>query len=190
MIEKEYKFQIDNKHQIESRLREMGAVGGERVHELTVMYDNPDKIMEKKDGRLRIRTRKCKGKEEIQISYKKPLSRAGIKQEIEYQTVVGNKEMMERIIDEMGFFPVSSYERYRTEYHIGNGKESIEISIDELPFGNYIEIEGNNIDAMRNVATRLGLNLDEHIENSYDGIFNDLERKEGKIPTPHIRFKT
>lgn len=189
-IESEYKFELTNKERLVLQLIEIGAQGGERAHELTVMYDNSDQHMNKKDARLRVRTKTTgDGNSEVSISYKQPLSREGLKREIEYQTIVKSKEMLELIIDEMGYKQVSSYERYRTDYHIGSGDDLIEISIDELPFGNFVEIEGSNLEKISDLALKLGFNKDMHIENSYDGIFNTIERKAGREPSPHIKFE-
>jgi predicted adenylyl cyclase CyaB len=112
-IEIELKFEI-NKNEIESlnkRLKELGFVLLKRVYELNVMYDNPSHIMQITDGRIRLR----KSGEDTILTYKKPLSRKGIKKEIEYETKVSDFDIMEKIFGMMEFTKTTSYERYRTK---------------------------------------------------------------------------
>lgn len=188
-IEQEYKFSIEEENSIEVNLRKMGARGGERVHELTVMFDNKQNQMLEKDSRLRVRTRTFKDGSSVAIlSFKQPLSREGVKQEIEHEVSVDNVIALKMILKEIGYEPVSSYERYRTDYSLGKGSQKIQVSIDELPFGKFVEIEGNNIDQITNLASSLGFDPSNHIPNSYDGIYDQIERTLGRKSNPHIRF--
>ena len=126
-IEVELKFEI-NKNEIDSfdkRLKELGFIFLKRVYELNVMYDNPSSIMQITDGRIRLRK---SGKDTI-LTYKKPLSREGIKKEIEYETKVSDFDIMEKILEMMEFTKTTSYERYRSYFH----KKNVEVMIDEFP---------------------------------------------------------
>ncbi len=75
------------------------------------MYDSPSQIMQITDGRIRLR----KSGEDTILTYKKPLSRKGIKKEIEYETKVSDFNIMEKIFGMMEFTKTTSYERYRTK---------------------------------------------------------------------------
>lgn len=188
MIETELKLQIGLVEAFRGKVLTIGKEVEERTHELTVMYDNQQTLMQITDGRLRVRTKTNSKGSLIVLSYKKPLNREGIKQEIEHETHVEDKESLERILENIGFFPVSSYERYRTNFLVEDHDQSALVSLDELPFGNYVEIEGNDIDFIQQVAISLGLNPQDHLENSYDGIYNALEFAKGNNPNPHIKF--
>ncbi len=109
--------------------------------------------------------------------------------EIEYETKIEKPEMMEQILSMMGFVPVSIYERYRTTYIVNIEKTNVVLDLDKLPFGNYLEVEGNNIKIMEKVIQLLSLNSKEHVESSYDGIYQKIERNKGDYPNSHIRFK-
>src|SRR3989344_6705615 len=80
------------------------------AYEITVMYDEGKKLFDK-DARLRLRKKVdiINDKEATEISYKKPLTREGIKIEEEYETSVGNFDEMEQIFANIGFTRVSSY---------------------------------------------------------------------------------
>ena len=49
--------------------------------------------------------------------------------------------------------------------------------LDELPYGEFVEIEGENVDAIHNIANLLGLNWDVMVKAGYHALF---ERVAGK----------
>ena len=69
---------------------------------------------------------------------------------------------MEQIIEGLGFTKKLIMEKYREKWQLPN----VEVVIDELPFGNYLEIEGEEKDIKLTVG-KLGLNLSEGIVDSY-----------------------
>ena len=180
-IEVELKFEI-NKNEIDSfdkRLKELGFIFLKRVYELNVMYDNPSSIMQITDGRIRLRK---SGKDTI-LTYKKPLSREGIKKEIEYETKVSDFDIMEKILEMMEFTKTTSYERYRSYFH----KKNVEVMIDEFPYGVFIEIEGNERGIIE-VSNNLGFNIKDNLTDSCDTIYTTRCIKKGIEPSKHILF--
>lgn len=63
----------------------------------------------------------------------------GIKHQIEYETSIENAEEIENIIKSMGFEKVLIYDKRRKTWRF----RDVEIMLDELPFGLYMEIEGS-----------------------------------------------
>lgn len=182
MIEIEYKFEIssDGITDIRSKLLDLHFEERlPRTHELTVMYDNPQEMMQITDGRVRLR----KTGDKTQISYKKPLTREGVKREIEHQTDVGDFGVMEEILEAMDFRRKSSYERYRTIFHSGN----VEVMIDEFPFATYLEIEGPD-DEIRDVAKDLDLDTNNNLTDSCDTLFTQWREARDLKPTLHMTF--
>lgn len=180
-IEIELKFEI-NKSEIESfssRLKDIGFALSKRVYELNVMYDNPSQIMQTTDGRIRLR----KSGEDTILTYKKPLSRKGIKKEIEYETKVSNFDIMEKILKMMEFTKTTSYERYRSYFH----KNDIEVMIDEFPYGVFIEIEGSER-VIIGVSNDLGFNIKDNLTDSCDTIYTKRCIEKGIEPSKHILF--
>ena len=183
MIEIEFKFEI-NKREIDKVLKVLRAekyLFGKRVYEKTIMYDNPAQIMQKTDGRIRLR----QTGNSAEFSYKKPLTREGIKKETEHEVVVSDFDTTQKILEMLEFLPVSSYERYRTTI-FSPGKD-IKVTIDEFPFANYLEIEGDE-NKIRKLAKTLGLSSDKNITKSCDSLFQEWRTAKGLPFKPHLLF--
>lgn len=180
MTEIELKFEIKDKKTIVSSLIKLGfKIKKEKTYEKTVMFDNPQKIMQTTDGRVRLRQT---GKK-IEFSYKKPITREGIKKEIEYEVEVSDFKKMTKILEMMEFTQTTSYERYRTEFE----KNGVKATIDEFPFATFLEIEGPE-NKIKNIAIDLGFNLNDNITDSCDTIFTKRRLAKGLKPIPHIKF--
>lgn len=73
------------------------------------------------------------------MTYKKSLKNdLKVKQHIEYETVVESSEEIENIIKALGFEMGMVYEKRRQTWYL----QKVEICLDELPFGLFMEIEG------------------------------------------------
>lgn len=181
MIEIEYKFAVDELRQFFLRLNKIPLhLVKPRTYELSIMYDNSDGLMQSTDGRIRVR----RSGNTVEFCYKKPVTRSGIKQEIEYQVKVDAFDQLVSILESMGFFPTTSYERYRTEYEI----DGVKIAIDEYPFANFVEIEGDRR-KIKKVALALGLDLTANLTDSCDTLFSKW-RKQRRLPfIPHMKFE-
>ena len=179
----ELKFEV-NYFEITKKLRERFNFVSS-AYELTTMYDNKDQDLFKRDARLRLRFIRdvVNQKEKAELSYKKPISREGIKIEEEIETSLTNYKAMQTLLSEMGFFEVSSYERIRDTYE----HKGVKITVDTFPFGDYLEIEGELIN-IRSIAIELGLDLESNIPESCDDIYVRLCNERRVKPSEHIRF--
>ena len=81
---------------------------------------------------------------------------------IEHETGVADPEQFEEILAGLGYSAVYRYQKYRSVY----SADRVEISIDEVPIGCYIELEGEP-DAIDRLATRLGFGPKDYIRESY-----------------------
>lgn len=180
----ELKFEIKDYQELIQKLLKLAKLHSS-AYERTIMYDENKKLFEK-DARLRLR-RKIDLKtnqEETEISYKKPKTREGIKIEEEYETSVSNFDEIENILANIGFTKVSSYERIRDTFK----KDSMKITIDSFPFGDYLEVEGE-MQEIQEIAQELGFDMEKNITKSCDDIYNDICKSKG-IQTPdHILFE-
>ncbi len=184
MHEVELKFLISSKDSINQKLGTL-AKFVMRAFEITEMYDNKNKELFNVDARLRVRDiinldtkeKKC------ELTYKKPITREGIKIEEEIKAKVQDYRDICEILNKIGFEIVSSYERIRTTYMVGTA----EVVIDEFPFGTYLEIEGEKDDII-NIASQLGLDLIDNITKSCDDIYADIQKSAEKPIEEHIRF--
>jgi adenylate cyclase class 2 len=67
------------------------------------------------------------------------------------------------------------YEKYRTTYKLGN----VEVALDEMPTGEFLEIEGPDSESIRSTANALELNWEARILDSYTMLFERLRGRLG-----------
>jgi adenylate cyclase class 2 len=67
------------------------------------------------------------------------------------------------------------YEKYRTTYMLGN----VEVDLDEMPTGDFLEIEGPDGESIQRAAQQLGLNWDARILDSYTMLFEHVRGQLG-----------
>jgi adenylate cyclase class 2 len=136
-IETEKKYRLDKKLvvQIAARLRELGAdFAYERFEE---NYLHRGGLLDDRGAVLRLR----KTDDLTLLTYKEKVNSdtaADYKSKIEFETEVSDVGEMESIIDKLGYRLSVVYEKHRKAWHFGN----VEVVIDELPFGYFMEIEG------------------------------------------------
>lgn len=182
MIEIELKFQINSEDivGIHNKLRDLGFfISKQRVHEMNMMYDNKSELMQKTNGRIRIR----KSGNDIEFAYKKPLDQGHIKKEIEYEVTVSDLPNLTQIIEMMEFYPTTSYERYRAEYV----KDGVKVTLDEYPFSSFVEIEGDEEDIVE-VSNQLGFDISSNLKDPCDTLFRRWREDRGLAFKPHMNF--
>lgn len=162
--EQEVKIYTPDFAPIQERLHNLGAaLTYERVYERNVRYTNSDGSFTERDMLLRLRqdTR-------TRLTYKSPSTiERGITTREEYEVEVSDFDTMERILEHLGYTPYMVYEKYRTTYML----DDVEIVLDELPYGNFIEVEGA-APAIEAMLTRLQLAAAERITHSYARLFD------------------
>jgi adenylate cyclase class 2 len=139
-IEKKYRLTRDERDRVLRRLQECGAENrGEEFEENTIYGGG---TLQRGTSALRLRRVGSKAV----LTYKERLPRASaIKQQREEETAVDDPDATAAILDALGFTPVLVYEKRRQTWRL----ERVEVVIDELPFGLFMEIEGDekSIDA-------------------------------------------
>ena len=74
------------------------------------------------------------------LTYKEKVTTEGeFKQQIEFETLVSDVNATESIIEKLGYKLSVIYEKHRKSWHFRN----VEVVLDELPFGYFMEIEGS-----------------------------------------------
>ena len=176
----EVKFYVQDLGKVEARLREMGArLLHPRVHELNLRYDRPDGSLRREHRVLRLRR-----SDDIRLTYKGPSSIVdGAMSRQEIETTVGDFEATKAFFDALDYQLVVMYEKYRTVYEIetpGVSKDSgCLVMLDELPYGNFVEIEGSEAVSIHAAADSLGLKWEAAIGKSYLALFEQLRDKLG-----------
>jgi adenylate cyclase class 2 len=148
-IETEKKYHLGPKRveEITHRLAELGARFEKEVFE--VNYQHRGGEMDERGATLRLR----KIGDFTVLTYKEKVStQNGTKQKIEFETSVSDVEAAEAIIEHLGYKLTAVYEKRRKYWTLGE----VEIVLDELPFGLYMEIEGTS-EAIEKAQKKLGL---------------------------------
>jgi adenylate cyclase, class 2 len=146
-----------------------------RVFERNVRYEAEDGSLSARGIVLRLRqdTR-------ARLTYKSrgALVGDGVISRPEIEVEVGDFATMDAILSALGYYHVWYYEKYRTTYHVDN----VEIVLDEMPYGNFVEIEGHTQD-IEKIITRIGLSSAARIAESYTALFAKVKH------TMHLPFR-
>ena len=167
-IEKEIKVEVENPQQLLSLLIEKKAKMKGEGFQRTIRMDTPDRGLEKQGTFLRVRT----GGKNIVTLKKKIKTDRDVFERRELETEVKDPELLADIFANLGFTKRFIMEKYRIDYEYKNTK----ISLDELPFGIFVEIEGEPA-YIKNVANELNLDLSNKIVVTYWDLFEKYKKK-------------
>ncbi|RMH01332.1 MAG: class IV adenylate cyclase [Chloroflexi bacterium] len=171
LLEVEVKFWVEDLTELRERVM---AAGGElvreRVFERNVRFDTAENRLMEKGELLRLREDTA-----VTLTYKSPpsvavTSQAKVREELEI--TVSDFKTAEAILTRLGFFPCQIYEKYRETFRLKN----VEIVLDEMPFGHFVELEGPE-PQLKPCALSLGLNWENRILANYLALFNQLKLK-------------
>ena len=167
--ELEVKYYIDDLEALEQRLITSGAqLNQARILELNLRFDTPDLRLTRQGCALRLRHDVID-----RLTYKGPsLAQEGVhaRQEIEFS--VGNFKAALDFLQALGYQVSLMYEKYRTTYEY----EGNLITLDEMPYGSFIEIEGPEPARIQDASLRLGLDWERRILASYTLLFDRLKQ--------------
>lgn len=163
----EIKFRVDD--QIESALKRAGAKKLSQGLEHNEVFDN-GKL--RKNGFL-LRLRKFSGKNTL--TFKSKIEKGKFKEAEETDILVQDFSGMKNVLRSLGYEVFWVYEKRKSVYSLG---KTI-ISIDTLPIGKYMEIEGTERGIME-VIQKLGLNITDGITETYFDLYEEFCRKKGK----------
>lgn len=177
--EVEVKFQVQRLADVSRRLEDLGAiVECKRVLEHNLRFDTPDRRLEREHRGLRLRQDSTNT-----ITFKGPTSHSdGIRVRTEIETRVDDFSRARLLLEALGYVVTFEYEKYRTTYALAGTR----IMLDELPYGDFIEIEGDP-QSIKVVAGQLGLRWEAAIQDSYPGLFEKL-RARHDLPFPGLTF--
>ena len=170
--EKEIKLFIKDLPLLAERLRVCGAdLTRERTLEINYRLDTPERGL-KKAGRL-LRLRKD---DQIHVTFKDGGNlKDGVITRREIEFIVDDFETVKHFFNALGYEVMVVYEKYRTVYELGD----VEVALDELPYGNFVEIEASTNVLIEGVAQMLGLDLGKWVKSSYLGLFEKAKKSAG-----------
>lgn len=168
----EVKYTVSNFKDLLHKLNEAEAKYLSSEFQRTIRFDTPNKDLEKSGRFLRIRsgrentmTLKIKNKEILSSNFH-------IREELE--TTIGDLDTVRLIVHTLGYTMEFIMEKYRLTYELGNTI----ITLDEMPFGIFLEIEGTE-DEIRRVSIRLNLNDKDKYIGTYWDLFEAYKQING-----------
>ena len=168
--EKEVKFYLREIDQYIEKLNSMNAVlKKKRVHEVNLRFDSVDGTLRAQHHVLRLRK-----DDQVRLTYKGAANLASeVADRQELEVVVQDLDTTRAILEALGFQVFILYEKYRTTYKL----QDCEVVVDEMPFGNFTEIEGNSVEAIHALVAALDLDWEKRITASYLQLFHHLQQK-------------
>lgn len=172
-LEVEVKFLVSDLAAVRQELIAAGAMLKKpRIYERNIRYDDAHDTLRQRGQLLRLRQ-----DSKAKITYKGiPLgvdltgAEARVREELEID--VSDFDTTDAIIKRLGLMPRQLYEKYRETFQFG----AVEIVLDEMPFGDFVELEGNEPD-IRAAADRFGLDWSRRILTNYLGLLALLQQR-------------
>jgi len=182
--ETEVKFYVRDLSRIKSRLHELGAhLLQKRVLETNIRFDLPGARLRAEGRVLRLRRDTS-----TKFTYKSAsTNEQGVLSREEIEFVVEDFAKAKRFLEALGYQKLVYYEKYRTTYALQPSEGFLHVMLDELPYGNFVEIEGETVDAIRAIANQLNLNWDAAVATSYTALF-DRSRKALHLSVQDLSF--
>ena len=180
-LEVEVKFLVANLPAIRNRVIEAGAkLSRERVWERNVRFDTANDDLLRRGELLRLRKDKnaiitFKG-----VSPEDVHSEAKVREELEI--TVDDFDTAAAIFRRLGFSAKQTYEKYRETFAFGE----VEIVLDELPFGYFVELEGTE-PAIKQAAAALNLDWQKRLVTNYLALL-ELVKEHYKLPFNDLTF--
>ncbi len=133
-VEKKYRLTRERLGPLRRRLAESGAAGGGSAEfEENTIYTGPGL-----DPRRRVLRLRRKGGRAVFTFKERDLSGAAVKRQREEETEVADASGLAAILEALGYRPALVYEKRRETWRLAG----VEVVLDELPFGLFVEIEG------------------------------------------------
>jgi adenylate cyclase class 2 len=179
--ELEVKFYVRDLAAVEARLCKTEALLVQpRTHEVNLRFDTPAGELARSYRVLRLRQDTA-----ARLTYKGPAKMqegVRIRQEIEF--TVGDFHSARRFLEAIGYQVSMMYEKYRTVYDL----DRVHVALDELPYGDFVEIEGPDSASIHSVNQIVGLKWENNIPESYSMLFDRL-RSEFNLPYRNLVFE-
>lgn len=171
-VEMEVKFFLSDLPALRDRLLSLGAEQKQaRTFEKNERFDTPD-------GALALSGRALRLRHDLRdiLTFKGPSSIVdGVRVRPEHEVFIDNPDKARLILEGLGYEMTVRYEKWRTVYLLND----LFITLDELPYGHFIEIEGADTALIRATAGALALDWDARIEASYLELFERLKQSKG-----------
>jgi len=167
-LEIEIKFFLDDTNLVRDRILTLGGKNMGRYFEHNIVYDTLRGHLRKEGSLLRLRKSSA-----TVLTFKGPAEEADrdFKVRTEVEVEVEDFSTMNLILESIGFQRQFIYEKWRETFVIGD----TQLCMDALPYGNFLEIEGQKKE-IRDISQTLGMTWDDRILANYHTLFAMLRR--------------
>lgn len=168
-LETEVKFLLNDRAAIREQIIVQGAESQGRFFETNTVYDDKHMGLFKAGSLLRLRNDQ---KTVLTLKQKPDREDSDVKARLESEVEVSDFGKMNHILKALGLRPIFIYEKWRETFRSGD----LHLCIDELPYGNFLEIEGKK-ENIRRTAEGIGLNWEDRLLLNYHGIFARIKKE-------------
>jgi len=171
-VEKKYRVESEAADRLRGRLRAVEAERRGEEFEVNTLYTGPG--LEQLNRVLRLR--RVHGGKAVFTFKESVADSSGIKHRREDETTVGDPDALAAILDALGYTPAVVYEKRRETWLIAG----VEVVVDELPFGMFVEIEGGE-ESILGAEQLLELAAAETEHKSYPQLTLEHGTRNGKL---------
>jgi len=172
-VEREIKLAFETAEAARAAIVATGATPllGRRLQE-DALLDTADQQLRTRGCALRVRVEGGKSR----LTFKGTPQPGIMKLREELETLVGDGEILLRVLSELGLNVWFRYEKYREEF----AYEDVIVAIDETPVGVFVEIEGSEA-GIATMAEALGRSQDDYLVDSYRSLFLQHREQRGLV---------
>jgi len=180
-LEVEVKFWLPGLDALRNRILAGGGVLiAPRHYERNVSFDTAGRDLYQRGQLLRLRKDKAAIITFKGVPRQEPGGEAKVREELE--TRVSDFDVTETILTRLGFVRQRVYEKYRETFRWGE----VEIMLDEMPYGNFVELEGDET-AIKAAAHALKLDWSKRILTNYLALMDQLKAHH-QLPFDDVTF--
>jgi adenylate cyclase, class 2 len=175
-MEIETKFVIPDPMALRRKLNDLGAASEGRVFERNIRLDTPDRRLTAQGIILRVRTSESDTQQHhlLTVKLRGEQTDPNIRAVREIETSIDDEHAMLSVLEALGYQKYWLYEKHRENFRWQN----LTISLDELPYGWFLELEGNK-EEIAEAASVLGLRMTDGLSLGYADIFDNLKHNLG-----------
>jgi predicted adenylyl cyclase CyaB len=164
MIETELSFKVNSFPSFPAKAKKLFC-----GKETNILFDFPDRRMQKMDSVVRLRKQGCN----VFVTFKGPCRGTGFKERIETEFQADSFSVAKKFLESIGLRSFFVYEKKKKEYLFNGCRVSFLI----FPFiGKWVELEGNK-KAIKKSALKLGLDFSNGISKSFPALFKEHRKK-------------
>jgi len=171
--ELEVKYFVTDLGKFDNRIKVLGAnIIQPRVHEINLCFDTPQKDLAGNTEILRLRKDNA-----YRLTYKGPGEIVdGLLSRKEIEISISSFDDSKKLLEALGYRVSYTYEKFRTEFELSG----VLVSLDEMPFGYFVEVEGPDNESIKMTSQDLNLEWSEKITVSYAVLFKVFCLNSGK----------